>query len=418
MKFIGMINLFCVLWAVVGCASEGGVREKGPSTVSGSAKPMNYLVFFDFAKSSLGAEGMAAVKSAAANAIAQGADVVVTGHTDRSGSDAYNTGLAEHRANAVRSALEASGVSPDQVDITWYGESEPLVPTADAVREPQNRRASIEVIPVNVRGLHHRGERVEARKGTYGYVVWPSQPVADTLLRYEEVCRSFLRLQGAESFPGKDASELMMTYWILATNQTPRGLREDCGYLIRCYDYAAAEELASVLDVTGRAGPVLVAQRAALLRPGEKRDEVTSREERLLRLDLSGFSNADISRAFDIWKEWVVKEPKKWGRRFGLVRVREAFRNLNEKYGNIFFAVIRDEAKALVDAFAVADAHASVPTNERRNTDMDTLPRCPEASSGQRRPTSNQAAPGSTAIANHSTANCATSCSTARSSTH
>jgi outer membrane protein OmpA-like peptidoglycan-associated protein len=37
------------------------------------------------------------------------------------------------------------GVPESAIQISWKGESEPLVATADGVREPQNRRASITI---------------------------------------------------------------------------------------------------------------------------------------------------------------------------------------------------------------------------------------------------------------------------------
>ncbi|WGF88978.1 OmpA family protein [Marinivivus vitaminiproducens] len=71
--------------------------------------------------------------------------LVVAGHTDRSGSESYNEGLSERRARAIAEALADRGVSPDRFTIEWFGESQPRVPTADGVREPQNRRVEISV---------------------------------------------------------------------------------------------------------------------------------------------------------------------------------------------------------------------------------------------------------------------------------
>ncbi|NBG96769.1 OmpA family protein [Pyruvatibacter mobilis] len=69
--------------------------------------------------------------------------VNVVGHTDTSGSVAYNQGLSQRRANAVANALASQGVTVGNVGAV--GESEPAVPTGDGVREPLNRRAVIEV---------------------------------------------------------------------------------------------------------------------------------------------------------------------------------------------------------------------------------------------------------------------------------
>jgi OOP family OmpA-OmpF porin len=104
----------------------------------------SYLVFFDFDSSQLTPDAQSIVATAAADALAGGSPSLnVTGHTDRSGSDAYNQALSIRRATAVQNALIAGGVPAGIIVIRGAGESEPLVPTADGVREPQNRRVEI-----------------------------------------------------------------------------------------------------------------------------------------------------------------------------------------------------------------------------------------------------------------------------------
>lgn len=71
------------------------------------------------------------------------ARVYIAGHADRSGSDAYNMRLSETRARAVAAELVARGVPQDQFDVEWFGETQPRVPTADGVREAQNRRVEV-----------------------------------------------------------------------------------------------------------------------------------------------------------------------------------------------------------------------------------------------------------------------------------
>lgn len=72
------------------------------------------------------------------------AEIVVIGHTDRVGTEAANDALALKRAETVRSALLAAGVSA-RLDVAGRGEREPLIPTADEVDEPRNRRVEINV---------------------------------------------------------------------------------------------------------------------------------------------------------------------------------------------------------------------------------------------------------------------------------
>ena len=69
----------------------------------------------------------------------------VTGHTDTVGSVKYNQKLSERRAAAVKAEMIKDGVSADAISTVGVGKSGLLVPTPDGVREPQNRRAEIEL---------------------------------------------------------------------------------------------------------------------------------------------------------------------------------------------------------------------------------------------------------------------------------
>ena len=67
----------------------------------------------------------------------------MAGHADRSGSAQYNQRLSQRRADVVAAELVRNGVNRSDIGVSAYGESRPLVPTADGVREPQNRRVEI-----------------------------------------------------------------------------------------------------------------------------------------------------------------------------------------------------------------------------------------------------------------------------------
>jgi OmpA-OmpF porin, OOP family len=103
-----------------------------------------FLVFFDWDKDTITPEGMQIIQQAAA-AFRAGAPVTiqVTGYTDRSGSAGYNQRLSERRANNVANALARFGVPRSQMAVSGRGENDNRVPTADGVREPQNRRVEI-----------------------------------------------------------------------------------------------------------------------------------------------------------------------------------------------------------------------------------------------------------------------------------
>jgi outer membrane protein OmpA-like peptidoglycan-associated protein len=103
-----------------------------------------FLVFFDWDRDTITPQGHAILQQAAA-AYRSGAPVQiqVTGYTDRSGSQGYNQRLSERRANNVANALGSMGVPRNQMAVSGRGENDNRVPTAQGVREPQNRRVEI-----------------------------------------------------------------------------------------------------------------------------------------------------------------------------------------------------------------------------------------------------------------------------------
>jgi outer membrane protein OmpA-like peptidoglycan-associated protein len=108
------------------------------------APARTYLVFFDFDRADLTDRARQIIADAAQNSTrTQTTRIEVSGHADRSGTPQYNQRLSERRAQAVASELERRGVPRSAMSIQAFGESRPLVPTADGVREPQNRRVEI-----------------------------------------------------------------------------------------------------------------------------------------------------------------------------------------------------------------------------------------------------------------------------------
>lgn len=69
----------------------------------------------------------------------------VVGHTDRSGSDNYNEGLALRRARVIADMMGAAGIPADAIAVSGMGERKPRVQTVDGQRTPENRRVEVEV---------------------------------------------------------------------------------------------------------------------------------------------------------------------------------------------------------------------------------------------------------------------------------
>jgi OOP family OmpA-OmpF porin len=106
--------------------------------------PPSFMVFFDWDRSNLSDQALTTIRQAA-NAYKQkgNARVTATGHTDTSGTEAYNMALSLRRANAVKDALVREGVSATNISVVGRGEQGLLVQTGPNVREPQNRRVEI-----------------------------------------------------------------------------------------------------------------------------------------------------------------------------------------------------------------------------------------------------------------------------------
>jgi outer membrane protein OmpA-like peptidoglycan-associated protein len=108
------------------------------------APARTYLVFFDFDRADLTDRARQIIAEAAQNSTrVQSTRIEVAGHADRSGSPQYNQRLSQRRADAVAAELVRLGVSRTGITVQAFGESRPLVATADGVREPQNRRVEI-----------------------------------------------------------------------------------------------------------------------------------------------------------------------------------------------------------------------------------------------------------------------------------
>jgi outer membrane protein OmpA-like peptidoglycan-associated protein len=103
-----------------------------------------YLVFFDWDRADLSGRARQIVAEAAsASTHVQTTKIEVNGYTDLSGTAAYNQKLSVRRAQSVKAELVRDGVSAAEIAMQGFGESNPLVPTAAGVREPQNRRVEI-----------------------------------------------------------------------------------------------------------------------------------------------------------------------------------------------------------------------------------------------------------------------------------
>ena len=132
-------------------------RDKCPNTRPGAVVDLDGCeveavielqgVHFDFDKATLRPEAKVILNEAAALLEKHERVVVeVAGHTDSVGTDAYNQGLSERRANAVRDYLVEKGIRASRLTARGYGESRPVASNDTDAGRQENRRVELVVM--------------------------------------------------------------------------------------------------------------------------------------------------------------------------------------------------------------------------------------------------------------------------------
>jgi outer membrane protein OmpA-like peptidoglycan-associated protein len=127
--------------------SEADVRRIFADAISAQPPaPSHFTLYFQFDSDELTPESRKLVGEVQASVKTYPApQVAVVGHTDTTGSATANIGLGMRRAETVRTRLVEAGIDRSAIVVTSHGEATPLVPTADNVNEPKNRRVDITV---------------------------------------------------------------------------------------------------------------------------------------------------------------------------------------------------------------------------------------------------------------------------------
>ena len=121
---------FALLLAAAGAPAQWG--DAGPT-----------LVFFDWGKSELSGDARASLDKVAERYRQAPGPMTIDGHSDRSGASGSNLASSRRRAEIARDYLVERGIPASAMTVRAYGESWPIIATADGVREVQNRRVEI-----------------------------------------------------------------------------------------------------------------------------------------------------------------------------------------------------------------------------------------------------------------------------------
>jgi OOP family OmpA-OmpF porin len=130
----------------------GNHKDLTPQVVASAPPPApppvarQYVIYFGFNKCNVTADADVVLSDAAASAKQLGSVAIkIVGHTDTVGSQRANQRLSECRANATKTNLVGKGISAGSISATGAGETQLVVQTGDGTKEPQNRRATIDL---------------------------------------------------------------------------------------------------------------------------------------------------------------------------------------------------------------------------------------------------------------------------------
>ena len=117
-----------------------------PGAAIGECESIGNIVYFDLGSAVIKAEGKKVIAKVADRVKNSDKKVVLSGHTDRSASAAFNDKLSQKRVAAVKAALVKKGVASSSISTAAQGEEDNAVPTKDGVVEKLNRRVEIDIV--------------------------------------------------------------------------------------------------------------------------------------------------------------------------------------------------------------------------------------------------------------------------------
>ena len=120
--------------------------EFGAALAARPIPPRRFTLYFDEGTERLAADSSALLSEILADTKSRAAyEINVVGHTDRLADEKFNAELSDRRAGFVRDWLIGNAVPSDAITTAGRGELDPVVPTADGVAEPRNRRVEVTI---------------------------------------------------------------------------------------------------------------------------------------------------------------------------------------------------------------------------------------------------------------------------------
>ena len=143
-------NFWTPATGIPGCDGVPVAQAQAPVVAPTATKVvLNADTFFDFDKATLKPEGRQVLDQVAAQAETINLETLIAvGHTDSIGTEEYNQGLSERRANTVKNYLISKGIPADRIYAEGKGETSPVADNSTREGRAQNRRVEIEIVGV------------------------------------------------------------------------------------------------------------------------------------------------------------------------------------------------------------------------------------------------------------------------------
>lgn len=142
-------NFWTPATGIAGCDGVPVAADSPVVAPSASKVVLNADTFFDFDKSTIKPEGRQILDQVVSQVDTLNLETLIAvGHTDSIGSEQYNQGLSERRANSVKSYLVSKGIAADRIYAEGKGELSPVASNKTREGRAQNRRVEIEIVGV------------------------------------------------------------------------------------------------------------------------------------------------------------------------------------------------------------------------------------------------------------------------------
>ncbi len=118
----------------------------GPALKALPEPPIRYILYFKVESTELLADSKKIIPEVVSQISARHSrDIGISGHTDSVGTADYNMDLSNRRAVRIKEILVSQDVSPDDMELRYFGKRNPLIDVGDNVPEPRNRRVEIHI---------------------------------------------------------------------------------------------------------------------------------------------------------------------------------------------------------------------------------------------------------------------------------